>query len=210
MSGRRFTMRLVGLGVALIGVLGGAFAAGRSTVNAVAPSNPLSFEHGVAIGVSETRAGALAAADNYAAAGVTASVDARQLRQFAESVIDGPARTAFLSASQQLTHTGTPPAGAHVIASVLGHTLERYGNGVADVGAWELASVWDGGMAPTQVWALVDLSLRWRGDRWWVSSVRESLPGPVPVLIAGHGEGRSSSAWDQALGGMAAPYYGDR
>ena len=51
MSGRRFTMRLVGLGAALIGVLGGAFAVGRSTVNAVAAPNPLALEHGVAIGV---------------------------------------------------------------------------------------------------------------------------------------------------------------
>ena len=96
-----------------------------------------------------------------------------------------------------------------MIASVLGHRLESYANGMADVSAWELASVWDGGMAPTQFWALVDLALRWRGDRWRVTSVRESLPGPVPALVGGDGEARSSSAWDQALAGMTAPYYGD-
>ena len=68
---------------------------------------------------------------------------------------------------------------------------------------------WGGGAVPTQYWSLVELSLRWSGDRWRIVSGQDSLPGPVPALIAGRGEDRTTAVWDQALAGMTAPYYGD-
>ena len=202
-------MRLAGLGIALVAVLGGAFVAGRSTDRTPRARNPLALEHGIAIGVTLTRAGALAAADNYAAAGATASLSTAQLVRFADAVIDPANRAVFISETEQLAQSDPPPAGAHVTAATVAHRLEGYGHGLAQVDVWELASQWDGGVPPTQSWALIDLSLRWRGDRWRVTSIRESLLGPVPALVAGGGDARSSSAWDQGLAGMTAPYYGD-
>jgi hypothetical protein len=205
----RRSLRLAAVATTLAGTLGGAFAAGRSTVPRPGAPDPLRIDHGVPVGVVETPDGVLAAADNYAATGVTASLEPNELREFADTVIDVGARQAFLATSQSLSQDGAPPAGAHVIGSVAAHRLDSYGAGTAEVSEWVLAGYWDGGAVPTQYSALVDLSLRWSGDRWLVVSVRESVPGPVPGLTVGDGESRSTAVWDRSLGGMSAPYYGD-
>jgi hypothetical protein len=193
----------------LIGVLGAAFAAGRSTLDPRVGLDPVALEHGMPIGVLETPAGALAAADNYMATGISASLDPGQLRQFADTAIDPAARARFISTSQSLAQGGGPPVGARVIADVIAHRLESYRGGTAVVDAWALGSYWDGGVEPTQYSALVKLSLRWDGDGWQLASVTESLPGPVPGLVAGPIAGRSAAVFDRQLSGMLAPYYGD-
>lgn len=193
----------------LIGVLGAAFAAGRSTLDRRGAPDPLALEHGMPLGVLETPAGALAAADNYVAIGISASLDPGQLRQFADTVIDASARARFISTSQSFAQSGGPPVGARVIADVIAHRLESYRGGTAEVAAWALGSYWEGGLQPTQYSALVQLSLRWSGDRWQLASVSESLPGPVPSLVAAPIEDRSAAVWDRDLSGMVAPYYGD-
>ncbi len=209
MSARPSSLRLLAISVCLIGVLGGAFAAGRSTVAAPGAPDPVRLDHGISLGVVESPSGALAAADNYVATGISASVGSAQLRQFANEVVDPGARNAFDSSSQASSQAAGPPVGARVIGSVVAHRLESYGPGTAAVSEWSVGSYWDGGASPTQYWSLVDVSLRWSGDRWRVTSARETLPGPVPQLIGGDQTGRSSATWDQALAGMSTPYYGD-
>lgn len=209
MRSRSSSLRTAAVTVLLIGVLGGAFAAGRSTVRRRAVVDPLRLERGAAVGVVETPAGALAAADNYVATGISATLDPPQLRRFADTVIDPVGRDRFISASESFAQSGGPPAGARVIADVVAHRLERYGGATAAVRIWALCSSWGGGAVPAQYSALVDVWLRWTGDRWQIESVSESLPGPVPGLIGGPREGRSRELWDQTLSGMSAPYYGD-
>lgn len=210
MGERRSSMRIVVAGVLVVGLLGGAYAAGRSTVKDVGTRNPLAVEHGIPIGVVESPVGALAAADNYAAVGVTADLGPGEQHAFIGTVIDPGVRSAFSAADQAVAQREALPVGAHMIGSVLAHRLESYSAGVSDVSVWELASEWDGGVVPTQYWALVELSLRWNADRWQVTRVRELLPGLVPALIAGGRDARSTAVWDQTLAGMSAPYYGDR
>jgi hypothetical protein len=195
--------------VVLIGVLGAAFAAGRWTLDRRGGPDPVALDHGMPIGVLETPAGALAAADNYVATGISASLDPGRLRQFADMAIDPAARAGFISTSQSLAQSGGPPVGARVIADVIAHRLESYRGGTAEVDAWALGSYWAGGVEPTQYSVLVQLSLRWEGDGWQLASVSESLPGPVPGLVAGPTAGRSAAVWDRELSGMLAPYYGD-
>lgn len=209
MSGRRSPLWLAVMSLFLIGVLGGAFAAGRSTVAPSGVPNPVRLEHGIPVGTVESPAGALAAADNYVATGISASLEPDQLHGFASEVIDPGARSSFVSTSQSLTQAGGPPPGARVVGSVIAHRLDSYGSGTASVSEWAVGSYWDGGVVPTQYWSLVHLALRWNGDRWQVSSVRETVPGPVPAVVGGDRAGRSSGVWDQGLAGMTVPFYGD-
>jgi hypothetical protein len=209
MRSRPAVLRAVVVVLLLIGLGGGAFAAGRSTVARPGRTDPLRLDRGLPISVLDSRAGAVVAADNYVVTGITAGLDSEQLRQFAKAVIEPAARERFIGASQSLAQNSAP-AGARALGSVVAHRLENYGSQSARVSVWALGSEWDGGLAPTQYSALVDLWLHWAGDRWRVAAVRESLPGPVPALIAGPGEARSAGAWDQVLSGMSAPYYGDR
>lgn len=209
MSGRPSSLRLLAISVGLISVLGGAFAAGRSTVAMPGEPDPVRLERGLPLGVVESPGGALAAADNYVATGISASLEPNQLRQFANEVVEPGALDAFVSSSQSSSDAAGPPVGARVLGSVVAHRLERYGRATADVSEWALGAYWDGGASPTQYWSLVDVSLRWSGDRWRVTSARETLPGPVPQLIGGDQAGGSSATWDQVLAGMSTPYFGD-
>src|SRR5689334_1360100 len=118
MGSRGSSVRLFAVGLCLIGVLGGAFAAGRSTVAPVGALNPVGLEHGMAVGVVESATGALAAADNYVASGIGASLDSDRLRKFASEVIDPAAQSSFVEASQSAGQAGGPPFGARVIGSV--------------------------------------------------------------------------------------------
>jgi len=193
----------------LVGVLGGAFAAGRSTVARRVTPNPVRLEQGMPVGVLRTPSGALAAADNYVATAISASLDPTELQRFADALIDPSAREQFVSAGQNLAQTGSPPPGARVLGSVVAHRLDSYAGDSAEVSAWLLGSYWGGGLVPSQYSALVQMSLRWMGDRWQIASVRQLVPGPVSGLVAGSQETRSTSAWDAALTGMSGPYYGD-
>jgi hypothetical protein len=198
-----------GLVVLLLGSLGAAFAAGRSSVYRREVPDPVRLDHGVAVGVVKTRGGALAAADNYVATGISASVDPGQLRQFAQAVIEPGERDDFVAANQSLGQGGAPAVGAQVVANVVADRLESYNTGSAEVAVWVLASEWGRGVAPTQYSAVVDVWQRWTGDHWQIASLRESLPGPVPALVAGVPQQRYSAVWDQTLSGMSSPFYGD-
>jgi hypothetical protein len=202
-------MRLVAVGLLVMAVLGGAFAAGRSTVTAGRRPDPLRLEHGIPIGVVDTPGGALVAADNYVAAGISASLDTAELGQFASAATSPAAREQIIEDNRRLAETASLPSGASVLGSVVAHRLDSFSRDSAVVSTWALASCWGAGVAPTQYSALVQLSLRWSADRWQISAVRESVPGPVPALIGGTWKARSTPGWDRGLAGMAAPYYGD-
>jgi hypothetical protein len=164
------------------------------------------LEHGIPVGAVESRGGAVAAADNFVSTGVTASVEPEQLRQFLSAVVDPTARGRFIV--ENPAPSSGPPPGARVTGAVVAQRLDSYHPGNARVGMWVLASYWGGGAVPTQYWSLVELSLRWSGERWRIISGQDSLPGPIPALIAGGGEDRTDAVWDEALAGMTAPYYG--
>ena len=202
-------MRLVAVGLLVTAVLGGAFAAGRSTAPPGPTPDPIRLEHGIPVGVVNTPGGALVAADNYVAAGISASLDTAELGRFASAAISPAAREQIIEDNRRLAETASLPSGARVLGSVVAHRLDSFSRDSAVVSTWALTSYWGPSVASKQYSALVQLSLRWTTDRWQISAVRESVPGPVPALIGGTWKASSTPGWDRALAGMAAPYYGD-
>jgi hypothetical protein len=155
--------------------------------------------------VLDTPAGALAAADNYVAAGITASLARSELREFADALVAPAARPSLLATTARLP---SPPPGTNAIGTVVAHSLVSYARARARVSAWEVGSYWGESVAPTQYWAMADLTLRFFGGRWQVTVLEERLPGPVPARIAGTSAAATAGTWSQALTGMSAPYYG--
>ena len=185
-----------------------AFAAGRATTGHRVGADAIQIRAGLPAGVLHTPPGALAAADNYVAAGMTASLDQPRLQHFADALVLPAARGGLLHVSAQLERRSAPPGGTHAITTLVGHVLRAYAADTARVTTWEVGSYWGPSLAPTQYWALADLVLRWSGGRWWIASLDERVPGPVPALIAALPGATTSAAWDLALDGMSAPYYG--
>lgn len=206
---RSTPMRVIAGALVLAGALAVAFAAGRSTVALRGTPTPTRVENGIPIGVLHTPAGALSAADNYVATGITAGLDPRALEAFAKALLIPAARPVLIAASERLAQGSSPPAGTSAIGTVVAHALRSYVGDAAEVSTWELGSYWGAGLVPTQYWALADLSLRWSDGRWQVVSVQERLPGPVPARVSGAQAARTSASWNQALTGMSAPFYGD-
>ena len=130
------------------------------------------------VGVPETPAGALAAADNYVATGISASLDPGQLRRVRRDGRSirrrGPGS---LAAASALAQSGGPPAAPRDRGRGRRTRLESYAR--RDCG-WSprgrLAATGTAGWQPTQYSALVRLSLRWSGDRWQIASCRGVAP----------------------------------
>ena len=192
--------------VTLVLIFAMAFWFGRAGRATGAPEDAVRLIGGVPVGVERTAAGALAAADNYVAVGLTASLDPRSLEAFADRLVAPPERPSLLSASERLAQQDGPPAGTTAIGTVIAHRLRSYTGATARVTTWDLGSYWGAGLAPTQYWAVADLSLRWRDGHWDIASLDERLPGPVPARIAPGAD--TSTSWSEALAGMSAPYYG--
>jgi hypothetical protein len=190
----------------LVAVFAAAFGVSRTGRMRQVRPNPIRLVGAVPVGVEHSAAGALAAADNYVAAGITDSVDQRALQSYANAVIAPSERMALLRASEQLAQRDRPPAGTSAIATILAHRLWSYTGATARVATWDLGSYWGPALPPAQYWALADVALRWASGRWQIVSVDERLPGPVPGPV---GAGANTSAqWSSALAGMSAPYYG--
>lgn len=185
-----------------------AFVAGRATAGHRAGADAIRIRVGLPVGVLHTPSGALAAADNYVAAGMTASLDQPGLQRFADTLVLPAARDGLLRANAELERRSAPSAGTRAITTVVGHVLRAYTADSAQVTTWEVGSYWGPGLAPTQYWALADLALRWGEGRWRIASLDERIPGPVPALIAAGPGATTATAWNEALAGMSAPYYG--
>ena len=203
-------MRIAAITIGLLALGAGAFALGRSTASTCRNPNAIRLMAGLAVGVVDTPAGALAAADNYAAQGITASLDESRLERFASSLIEPRARRTFLAGSRASLEAQSLPPGSRAVGLVVAHDLRSYTPNEARVTTWDLGSYWGPGLTPMQFWALTDLSLRWVAGRWEILDVEEHLPGPLPARVMGDRQAATSSAWSTTLGAMSTPYYGDR
>jgi hypothetical protein len=202
------SMRLAAIVLVPVAAFAAAFVAGRTISGHHVAPDAIQVRVGLPVGVLHTPAGALAAADNYVAAGVAASLEQSRLQRFADTLVLPAARSELLRVSAELGRRSAPPAGTRAIAAVVGHVLRAYTADTARVTTWEVGSYWGSALAPTQYWALADLALRWRGGRWRIASLDERIPGPVPALIAAGPGATTTAAWSAALIGMSAPYYG--
>ena len=170
---------------------------------------------GVAVGVQDTRAGALAAADNYVAiASQTVEQDPGEFAEFVDTVYAPAARTSTLAQAARARAADVADMrnyaqGGRAVAVIAARRLERYTPARASVTSWLGGFVWGPGLSPRQSWNLVDTTLSWQHGRWLVSSMNtERAPAPVPSVVFVEGQNNSSAAFDARLARMTAPFYG--
>jgi hypothetical protein len=170
---------------------------------------------GMPVGVQDTRAGALAAADNYVAiASQTVEQNPVEFAELVDTVYTPTARTDTLSQAARVRAADVVDMrnyaqGGRAVAVIAARRLDRYTPARASVTSWLGGLVWGPGLSPRQSWNLVDTTLSWQQGRWLVASMNtERTPAPVPSVVFADGQNNSSAAFDARLVGMTAPFYG--
>lgn len=194
-------------------VTASAFAVGYHAVPRAAHPNPIRLVHGVAVGVLDTPAGAVAAADNYVASEDDALVSTGQIRAVVDAEWAPQERAVELAQPFPAAALAGKPAtlaGLKLTALVAADKLAVYSRQTAQVGVWSEITVWSPTVEPTQHWSLDTVMLAWESGQWLVTS-RSAAPDsgtPVPAWTSGGIQDRASAAFNSRLAGMSAPYYG--
>ncbi len=213
--GRR---RLAALAAAFVlGALASAPVLSLSRDGATAPAGPpgaVELVGGVPVGVLDSRAGALAAADNYVAlASQSVEQDPRTFEALVAQAFAPHARSAALSEASHIRAADAQnmtnySEGGRGIAVVAARRLDAYSPASATVTTWLGGFVWGPRLEPRQTWNLVDTRLSWQRGRWLViSSSTDATAAPVPSVVYVQGANDRAGAFS-ALAGMSAPYYG--
>ncbi len=169
---------------------------------------------GVPVGVRHTRAGALAAADNYLAL-ASQSVEqdpavfaALVAQVYAPGIRAGTLAQAGRLRARDVQNMSNYRQGGRGIAVVAARRLDSYTPQQATVTSWLGGVVWGPRLAPRQTWNLVSTTLRWQAGRWLVeaSSTAPTL-APVPSIVYVEGGNDRAGAFAR-LAGMTGPFYG--
>lgn len=206
-------MRNVSLLAALLLITAGSLAFGYATMPRGTRPNSMRLDHGVPVGVLDTAAGAVAAADNYVASEDNALLSAGQLRRVVDTEWAPAERAVELAQpfpAATLAGKSATFAGLKLTAAVAADKLEAYSPRRAQVGVWSEITTWSPTVLPTQRWALDTVTLVWDSGRWLVAS-RSAAPDaatPAPAWTSGGMQDRATAAFDTRLAGMSAPYYG--
>jgi hypothetical protein len=214
MSEERARIAFAGL-LALCALAAGVLI-GRATSRARHGSSAaVVMVRGMPVGVQDTRAGALAAADNYVAiASQTVEQNPVEFAELVATVYAPAARTSTLAQAARARAADVADMrnyaqGGRAVAVIAARRLERYTPARASVTSWLGGFVWGPGLSPRQSWNLVDTSLTWQQGRWLVASMNtERTPAPVPSVVFVDGNNNQSGAFDAGLVGMSAPFYG--
>lgn len=194
-----------------------AFLVGRVLAPAPASTNPLGSIGGIPVGVQHSPAGALAAADPYAAV-KHESVEEDPARERRLIAVDDAAayqstdvRSAASVRAQDPTGERFVARGGRALWVLAARRLGSYTAAEAQVTLWGGAVFWAGGRAhPGQSWGEDDVTLVWRRGRWRVTrDVTVSLDGPAAAVVPQATAANSStSIFDEALAGFSSPPYG--
>lgn len=184
---------------------GGGSRAGAQTVELVG---------GVPVGVKDTAAGALAAADNYVAlSSQSIEQDPSLFATLVAQVYAPGVREKTLAQAAQIRAADAQnmrnySEGGHGIAVIAARRLDAYTPQTATVTSWLAGFVWGPRLSPRQSWNLIDTTLSWQSGRWLVTaSETDRTPAPVPAIVFVNGGNDRSQAFDR-LAGMTAPFYG--
>jgi hypothetical protein len=169
---------------------------------------------GVPVGVQDTQAGALAAADNYlAVASQSIEQDPQVFSALVAQAYAPQARSGTLAQARQIRaadvqNMANYREGGRGIAVIAARRLDSYTPASATVTSWLGGFVWGPQFSPRQTWNLVDTTLDWQAGRWLVlSSDTDPTPAPVPSIVYVDGPNDRAPAFDR-LEGMTAPFYG--
>lgn len=214
MTSRARTIAIAALAVLALLLVGVGVLIGRSTLDAAPPSSaPTIMRNGIPVGVSDTPAGALAAADNYLA--LEAQSDEQNPALF-NQLVDEAFAPSFQATALRLAATDRQAepslmrayaTGAHAIALVGARRLNSYTPAKASVTTWLGGVLWGPTLSPRQTWNLVSTTLAWQGGRWLVTNNHIAGSAPVPSIVYINGTNNQAAAFS-ALNGMSGPYYG--
>ena len=178
------------------------------------PTGAIRLADGVPVGVKDTAAGALAAADNYlAVASQSIEQDPQVFAALVAQDYAPRARAGTLAQAQQIRGSDAQNManyrdGGRAIAVIAARRLDSYTPQSATVTSWLGGFVWGPQLAPRQTWNLVNTTLDWHAGRWLVvSSDTDPTPAPVPSIVYLDGPNDRAPAFGR-LAGMTAPFYG--
>jgi hypothetical protein len=214
------------IAAAVVGALIAAaigWTAGRSTAPNRSPRaqgdtapGAIRLVDGIPIGVEHSRAGALAAADNYVArAAETIVQDPPAFTRLVRTVWAPSSQARALSdgkssRSQAPDAVANYAAGGRGLAMTAARKLERYDGTHASVLSWGAGFIWGPEKRPTQRWFLARTRLVWTDGHWSVAALDElpdAAPTPYRVIVGNRGAD-SSTVFEDRLQGMSAPVYG--
>jgi hypothetical protein len=178
------------------------------------PTEAIRLADGVPVGVKDTPAGALAAADNYlAVASQSIEQDPLVFSALVAQAYAPQARPGTLAQAQKVRagdaqNMANYRDGGRGIAVIAARRLDSYTPASATVTSWLGGFVWGPQLSPRQTWNLVDTTLDWQAGRWLVlSSDTDPTPAPVPSIVYVDGPNDRAPAFDR-LAAMTAPFYG--
>ena len=207
----------------IVGAIGwalGRASAPESTTDSrgAAATNPAAITTigEIPVGVQHSRAGALAAADNYVVIASEEIVqDPRRYENLVRRVyVPGYQATALREGRQAREADPKSVAGYSAGWKTLGtigaRRLDSYSGAGAQVTTWIAGVTWGPARKPDQRWQLVETSLRWDGQRWLVRRINAApRAAPAPTIVRFKNKSAFSGAtFDRELRGMAAPTYG--
>jgi len=181
-----------------------------------APAGAIRLDDGVPIGIEHSRAGALAAADNYVAvSSETVIQDPARYANLVREAFDAPYQGQAIREAQALRRRSTETianyeVGGRAMAIVAARRIERYAGQRARVTTWTAGLSWGPGRAPGQRWFFTETRLRWAGDRWRVERIDESeRPAPTPGVVRYSAKiALRTETFERDLRDMTAPTYG--
>lgn len=178
------------------------------------PGAPVRSIGGVPVGVQDTPAGALAAADDYVAlAAQSIEQDPRMFAALLTQAYTPTARARTQTEARRIRMVDTQnmrsfEGGGRGVAVIAARALVSWTPGLARVRTWLAGFVWGPELSPRQTWSLVNTTLAWQSGRWLVAAMDTSpTPAPVPSVVYVEGESNRTPAFVR-LAGMSAPYYG--
>jgi hypothetical protein len=212
------TAAAVGL---LVGVLIGWLLLGNSNSDdaskqsAAAGAGPIRSIDGVPVGVEHSRAGALAAADNYVTTATETVVPdpAGYERLVRRTYARDYQATALKEAADARANAPEVVAayerGRKALALVAARRLDSYTGDQATVTTWRAGVVWSSTDKPFSQWFLTRTKLRWDGEQWLVERIADvRRPAPAPPLRYQNPGSLRSATFQKELRGMTAPIYG--
>jgi hypothetical protein len=177
---------------------------------------PVRWINGVPVGVEHSRAGALAAADNYVAtSSETVLQDPQRYKRLVRTAYM-PSYQATALAEGAAARKGSSSAienyeaGGRALAVIAARRLDRYQGDEARVTTWTAGFSWGPNRRPGQRWFFTNTRLTWTSDRWRVDRIDESArAAPTPGVVR-YADKRALDAttFDRELTGMTAPSYG--
>jgi len=193
-------------------LLSARLLSGRSTSSV--RSAAVELLGGVPVGVEDSPAGALAAADEYLAASSQTLEQAPAVfgelvrRDYAPAVrarVLSEARQIRASDPQNIANYARGGRGLAVIAA---RRLDSYTAQAVTVTSWLEGIVWGPHLTPRQTWNLIDTTLSWQHGRWLVLDEHlDATPAPVPAVVYVQGTSDTAGAFGR-LDGMSRPIYG--